>query len=274
MDTQNHQHNNNNNDDGMVDASSSDDNNKKKNDWSETNSEVYLPIISPATIFISGATQSGKSTLIKAIVDRSRRMFTEPVHKAVWCYSMWQPLYQRIQDEEAAATDTSRPPIVFRKGLPTEEELTELSGDGVLVDSGGKPRHTLLILDDLIHEVCSDAAMCRIFTTLSHHLNISVCLLSQTLFPSVCYGRYARTISLNSHYLILFRNRRDLSQINTLSKQLFPGRSNYFVRTFDKATNAKPYAYLLVDLSPHGEEKYQLRSNVLPGEQLIVYGPK
>lgn len=39
---------------------------------------------------------------------------------------------------------------------------------------------------------------------------------------------------------------------------------------FEKATS-KPYGYLLVDISPHSDKSYQLRTNILPGQATRVF---
>jgi len=43
----------------------------------------------------------------------------------------------------------------------------------------------------------------NLFTKGSHHRNISIMYLAQNLFPK---NKFARTISLNEHYMILFKN--------------------------------------------------------------------
>ena len=35
-----------------------------------------------------------------------------------------------------------------------------------------------------------------------------------------------------------------------------------------------PFGYLVVDMSPHSEDTYRLRTHVFPGEDPIVYVPK
>ena len=67
----------------------------------------------------------------------------------------------------------------------------------------------------------------------SSHRGISVVYLMQNLFPP---GKLLRTISLNSHYLVIFRNRHDSLGISTLAKQMFPGRTDYLMESFCDAT--------------------------------------
>ena len=64
------------------------------------------------------------------------------------------------------------------------------------------------------------------------------------LFPP---GKLSRTISLNSHYFVIFRkNPRDSLGISTLAKQMFPGRTDYLMESFWDATS-RPYGYLVID---------------------------
>jgi hypothetical protein len=50
------------------------------------------------------------------------------------------------------------------------------------------------------------AAAASLFTKKSHHRNISVMYIEQNLFHK---GKNHRTISLNAHYMVLFKNPRD-----------------------------------------------------------------
>jgi len=72
-----------------------------------------------------------------------------------------------------------------------------------------------------------------VFTKISHHRNVSVVYLTQNLFNK---NKYARTISLYAHYLVLFKNPRDATQFATLA-----------------ATSA-PYGHLLIDMKPDQDE--------------------
>lgn len=108
------------------------------------------------------------------------------------------------------------------------------------------------------------------FTIHSHHKNISVFILSQNLFSR---GKFFRTISLNSHYLVIFKNPRDKSQLNVLARQIFPNKINFFLESFIDSTN-KPFSYLLIDLKQTTLEKNRVQSGVLPGEQRLFYTPK
>jgi len=80
-----------------------------------------------------------------------------------------------------------------------------------------RSRSTFLVLDDLMSETNDDVA--NLFTKGSHHRNVSVMFLTQNLFYK---NRHMLTISLNSHYMVLFKNPRDAGQFSVLVRQMYP----------------------------------------------------
>ena len=93
----------------------------------------------------------------------------------------------------------------------------------------------------------------------------------QNLFPK---NKESRTISLNSQYIVVFRNPPDVSQMTTLAKQMHPGRVKFVQEAFADATST-PYWYILVDLKPDTPEDLLLRTSILPDDAVqYVYMPK
>ena len=116
----------------------------------------------------------------------------------------------------------------------------------------------------------SNETIANMFTKGSHHRNISVVFLAQNLFPK---NKFARTMSLNAHYMVLFKNPRDVSQFANLARQMYPKSSQFAVEAYRDATR-EPYSYLLVDLRPDQDEELRLRTNIFPGETHYVYVPR
>ena len=75
-------------------------------------------------------------------------------------------------------------------------------------------KRRLVILDDLMSE--ADDRVTKLFTKGSHHRNISVMFIVQNLFGK---NKEQRTISLNSHYLVVFKNPRDSSRQTNISRE-------------------------------------------------------
>lgn len=157
-------------------------------------------------------------------------------------YGEWQPAY----------ADSKIPNLQFVEGLP----------DMDVIDP--KVRN-LIVIDDLLAE--TDSRVTKIFTKGSHHRNCSVIYITQNLFDK---NKENRTITLNAHYMVLFKSPRDAMQVQHLARQMYPGKSAFMREAFADATS-KPYSYLLVDLRPDTPENMRLRTNIFPGETQSVY---
>ena len=121
----------------------------------------------------------------------------------------------------------------------------------------GKKR-TLLVMDDLM--TSTDDRVVDIFTKLSHHRNRSVVYLTQNIFYKT---KQTRTLSLNSHYVVLFKNARDGTQVANLARQMYPGKSAFMIEAFKNVTSAS-YGYLLIDLKQETDDKLSLRTGIFP----------
>ena len=116
-----------------------------------------------------------------------------------------------------------------------------------------------------MHE--TDETIGKLFTKGSHHKNISVMLLTQNIFHQ---SKHSKTINLNTHYMVIFKNVRDASQITNLGKQMYPGSVNYLRASYEDATS-KQYDYLLIDLKPDTPDSLRLRTDIFRGEIHYVY---
>lgn len=218
--------------------------------WWETRS--LLRFQSPA-ILMSGPTMSGKTRLTFKILQNARGMFQIPPTQMIIAYGHHQPLFEEMEQ--------SIENLILHHGLPTREDLDHWSESS---------KHTLLVIDDLINKVVDSEDALFLFCVAAHHKNITVILLTQNLYMP---GKYARTISLNCQYIIMFRNIRDARQISNFGSQVYPGKSKFFNAAHNLATSV-PYGYLVVDLTSSVDENYRLRTNVLPNEDIRVFVEK
>lgn len=142
--------------------------------------------------------------------------------------------------------------IEFVEGLPDEKMLDPQV-------------RNLVVLDDLLAE--TDARVTKLFTKGSHHKNTSVIYISQNLFDK---NKENRTITLNAHYIVLFKSPRDVLQVQSLARQMYPGKTHYMLEAFADATK-EAFSYLLVDLKPDTPDELRLRTKIFPGEMQVVY---
>ena len=195
----------------------------------------------PFTGIIAGPTACGKSTWVANLITCQKDMIDPAPEHVIWFYGEWQPLY-----------DTLSGIVEFREGLA---DLSTLNGN----------KRTLVIIDDLMTE--TDKSVSNLFTKGSHHRNLSVLHLVQNVFDK---NKHTRTISLNAHYLVIFKNPRDASQITHLAKQMYPGHVRFLQEVFSDATS-EAYGYLFIDLKQETPEHLRLRTKIMPNETQYVY---
>ena len=78
------------------------------------------------------------------------------------------------------------------------------------------------------------------------------------------------TISLNSHYLVLFKNPRNVGQFSILARQMYPSGFKFAVEACRDATK-RPFGFLFVDLKPQQDERYRFKTSIFLGEMEDVY---
>lgn len=223
-----------------------------KDPWWQKQSLV--PFEPCSSVCVSGATNSGKTFWIYKFLKRMDGMFAEntPV-EVLYCYGIYQSLFEEMEK--------TLPNITFHEGLPSSETISEFTKD---------ERHRIVVIDDLMHQVTQNTEMELLFTQGSHHKHITILYLVQNLY---CKGKSAKTIQLNTGYLVLFKNVRDSSQLITLGRQMFPKRSQILIQAYEDVMK-KPYGYLVIDMMARSDDKYRLRSHVFPGEDCVIYLPK
>ena len=198
----------------------------------------------PLTALVAGPTGCGKSHSVRQLLRHLHSQDDIAFYEIIWCYGEWQPLYKEVKKELD---------INFHKGI-----LDEIPMDG-------KPR--LVIIDDLMRE--SDARVVDMFTKGSHHRNMSVIFITQNLFHQ---GRGQRDISLNAHYIVVFKNPRDAAQISYLARQICPENPKFIQEAYKDATSV-PHGYLLLDLKQNTNDAIRFRTQIFD-ENPVIYVPK
>ena len=198
----------------------------------------------PFTALVCGPTGCGKTQFTSKVITSN--IISPAPEEILWCYGVYQDIFHSLVN------------VHFNEGLP---DLKNFDGS----------KRTLLIIDDLMHE--ADDKVTQIFTKGSHHRNISIMFLTQNLFHR---SKHARTMSLNAHYIILFKSPRDVGQIGCLGRQMYPTRRGalFLGEAFRDATK-RSYGYLFLDLKASTDEELRVRTNILPDESpQYVYLPK
>lgn len=205
----------------------------------------------PFTCIITGMTGCGKSTLVKGLIQHRLQTINPPPDRIIYAYGAYQE--QLFSELSSYCQD-----IEFVDGLPYNLELDPL-------------QNNMLVIDDLMGTCKDNQEISDLFTKGSHHLNLSVLLITHNLFQQ---GSVCRTISLNAHYIIPFKNPRDQQQISCLGRQAFPHNSQLLMEAYKEATE-RPFGYLVIDFKQTTPESVRLRTNILPSESpCIIFVPK
>lgn len=159
-----------------------------------------FPLHGNFTLCISGASRSGKSSLVIQMLLNRHQMFDTKFTKINWI----------LGDENAIPRDLNVP-IEYNIGLPASFENKSL-----------EPR--LYIIDDSMEEIVRSKSVLDLLCKHSHHMNISVIVIFQNIFHA---GKYSRDISLNFTHLCIFNSprynkayKKGLKQVKNLSSLL------------------------------------------------------
>lgn len=212
----------------------------------EAVAEDELKFRLPFSLIISGASTSGKTSIMFRILENYRAMISPEPVEIVYCYTEFQEHTHRL--ELMGVTCYPNPP------------------DDQLIDRLKKP--ALLIMDDCMN-VVSERFLTDLFTRKVHHRALGLIYITQSLFE-----KNLRVARSNAQYILLTRAPSSQLGIRTLGSQIFPKQLQFFLDAYKLATENVPYGYLLVTLHPASDSRMRLRTNIMPGEVQCVFIPK
>src|ERR1700743_3332712 len=93
--------------------------------------------LAPFTCVVSGPTGSGKSVFVQRLLKHAQTVISPPPERILYCYGGYQEIFSEFNGVE------------FNEGLPSLDEFE-------------KRRHTLVIIDDLMHE--TNDVVTKLFT--------------------------------------------------------------------------------------------------------------
>ena len=97
--------------------------------------EILKFLYSPSSLIIAGPSMSGKSTLIKMILENNEDLYTKPVKGVLYCHGeedieYWESLNKNL--------------VTTHRGMPSMESL-----DNFIDSHNGE--HLLCVFDDLFY---------------------------------------------------------------------------------------------------------------------------
>jgi hypothetical protein len=170
---------------------------------------------------------------------------TSTYHLVLWSMGQWQPSYFDMM--------RTMPGIEFNQGIPDDID----NADYLDVS-----QRNLIVLDDLMAQSSKYKRTADLFTKGSHHRNLSFIYIVHNIFHQ---GKEMGNISLNAHYIVLFKSPRDKRQISMLARQVNPGKVQELMWSYEDSTS-RHHGYLMLDLKPTTCDQDRLKTNILPSE--------
>lgn len=199
----------------------------------------------PSLVFVSGSSQSGKTTLVRKCLEQLDRMTSQKIDHILWFYTI-----------EAANMPRHVPGVELRQGAPDLEELRLMPG------------LKCVVLDDALgHFLTHKQELVELTTKLVSHGGMLVFLIVQSLFA------LDRTARANAQYILLTRANGDKLQIRNLAQQTYPERPRFLTAAYIDAVYGRPYGHLLLDLHCETPLDKAVLTDILD-EDHTVYLPK
>ena len=200
---------------------------------------------------VYGRRESGKTYFVTELLIHQEKFIKDPFKKVIWINKSFQKdVYEKLMRANQFEVE-------FLDDIPNFDEM------------GKQIKNSLVVLDDMLTEANRNEQVSALFTR-GRHLNISVILLSQNLFHQ---GKYSRDISLNIDYIVLLRNNRDIGQIMTLSKQMYPHAKYFLPWAYHDAVEKENFSHLILDLKPYTDNVMRVRAKIFDLFP-IVYIPR
>lgn len=218
----------------------------------------------PASICVSGPSQSGKSHWILKLIKNRDKMFPIQFYEILYCVPEHlgmtpNPIFEKIKESFPTAQLVSGLPDVTRLNLNFDET----------------PK--LLIIDDLMTEFLASYSMVKLLSIETHHYNITTVFTLHNLFAP---SKFGRTICRNINYKVLFQNRLDLRECRNVSLQIC-NQPNFLSESFEFLNQEYPDEPSYIVIDGHIRSKHKklfVRSQIFPNNdgkiEPIYFFPK
>lgn len=187
-------------------------------------------------MLVTGPILSGKTSFVIRLLESAHVLFDIVPTYVYWFYG------QKTESHDLL----TRKGFIMHEGLPENFDFCE--------------PNSVIVLDDLMEETRDNAQVTALYTKAAHHVPYFIINITQNLFFQ---SKQQRTRHLNTQYMVLFRNNRDVNQISVLSRQMYPNKKNYLIEIYNDAIKEQ-YGYLFIDLHTKTSELIKLRASILP----------
>lgn len=232
----------------------------------------------PIRLYVVGPSQSGKSRLVQGLVEEMPDWFDVKFRMCFYLHPASE-LSSGIRNSHIQPLQTAcaKYDVPFRNiSANTDEFLRQLER----MDQ----QHRLLIIDDMQTQITDSPKWADVFVRLSHHIFLSVILISQNFYS----GKHGPAIRRNCTEFVLFKSLRDKNYIANIANDLLRGNVHFLEKCFTwLAENMQDsYSrYIVIDRNegsdPHLPRnhlayfgvKTNLFKNPETGQRQVVYFP-
>ena len=206
---------------------------------------INLKFKHPARILICGPSNSGKTTLVRNILEHREDFFEHPVTRVVWYYATQQPGYEPLKQMG----------VELKEGLPDsiETDFPHTAPDN---------ETQIIVLDDFMKEAAKNDHVLQLFTKWSHHKNLTAIMITQNLYHQ---GRHSVDITRNvsvAGFIIELRNIRVIERF--LQSSYNKEQVREIMQWIRRNTYGKPYSNFFIDFDMKTDDQCRLRLNIIP----------
>ena len=205
--------------------------------------------VQPFTMALYGSTNTGKTNFVLSLLKNLALLVDKKMRTIIYCYgSTWQ---SPIFDEMGSMG------VLMHKGLP--EKIEDLLQD--------RPTPAIMIFDDLETDIEKSSMMADCVKKNSHHMDVSIIILYQSLFP---LGKRAGQIRQNINVMVFFKFSMEIRSLKLRFSGFVPtDRMMDFVNHIYKPWVSREGGFVVVDKHPKQKKEleYQcIRTNIFPNE--------
>ena len=216
---------------------------------SSSSSSILLS--NAATFQVVGPSGSGKTYFTCQLMQNAEYLFENVINRIFWLMGS----EDGESGETAQILKEIQKEVIFMNGFQKGWQRFLERGDAI-------------VIDDLFIESTKEKDFNNLFTKIARHRGVTVIFLTQNLFHQ---GGQHRTRNLNVHYLVLFKNPRDVTVIDFIARQAFHANKKFLIDSYHDATDNKPYGYLFLDFTQSCPEELRVRTDIFNDEGPTIY---
>jgi septin family protein len=234
----------------------------EKLNFHEQHAVVNASFQHPFTCIVCGPSGSGKTTFVKNLLtapEHLNLLDTKFAHISVYIGTRLNDNPIFVELLEKFGPKVLR--VVEFGGLyeGNEKKLQENFAKDFVSEMIQLGPNGCVIFDDLMQELSNANILADLFSKHSSHLGLSVLHLTQNIFHSGKKQTEHRTVYINSHHLVLFKNSLDSTVFSTLAKRLSGGSTKKYRSTLalmEYATDKHRYIVVNANLKRDNRAKF------------------